>query len=100
MAKNIAIFCDGTGDWAGVDSTNVLKIFKYTDFDSQAVFYDGGIGTLNDPGQLTATGRMVMRGLDLALATGLQERVLSAYSFLVQNYEPGSRIYLFGFSRG
>src|SRR3546814_2695924 len=31
---------------------------------------------------------------------GLDDNVLGAYRFLVENWEEGDRIYLFGFSRG
>lgn len=101
MAKNIVLCFDGTGDWAGFDATNVLQIFEGVPRDeNHLAFYDGGVGTLNDPGKLTNTGRITMRLLDLALATGLRDKVLAGYLFLVNHYEPGDRIYMFGFSRG
>ncbi len=101
MAKNIVLCFDGTGDWAGFDATNVLQVFEGVPRDGDHLaFYDGGVGTLNDPGKLTNTGRITMRLLDLALATGLRDKVLAGYLFLVNHYEPGDRIYMFGFSRG
>src|SRR3546814_5994685 len=38
--------------------------------------------------------------LGLAMGYGLDDNVLGAYRFLVENWEEGDRIYLFGFSRG
>lgn len=38
--------------------------------------------------------------MGLALGYGLDENVLSAYRFLVENWREGDRIFLFGFSRG
>ncbi|MBC8064652.1 MAG: DUF2235 domain-containing protein, partial [Chlorobia bacterium] len=98
--KNIVLCLDGTGDWLGTGKTNVAQIYDVLDKEKQACFYDGGIGTLTDPKALSKIGRMVLKLLDLGAATSLREKSLNAYIFLVRNYEPGDRIYMFGFSRG
>ena len=38
--------------------------------------------------------------LGLATGYGLDANILDAYNFLVERYEPGDKIFLFGFSRG
>ena len=38
--------------------------------------------------------------LDQGIGHGVRENVCTAYRFLVRMYEPGDKIYLFGFSRG
>jgi hypothetical protein len=99
--RNLVLCFDGTGDWVGFDQTNVAQIFsKLVRDENQLTFYDGGVGTLTSPQALTATQRTALRLIDLGVATGLREKVLNGYNFLVENYQPGDRIFMFGFSRG
>jgi uncharacterized protein (DUF2235 family) len=39
-------------------------------------------------------------GFEGALGLGLEDNVLDAYTFLMNNYSPGDEIFAFGFSRG
>lgn len=98
--KNIVLCFDGTGDWATKHFTNVMKLYQRLDRQTQAVFYSGGVGTLGSPIALSKWRRAFLKLLDLATATSLRDRVLDGYSFIAREYEEGSRIYLFGFSRG
>jgi hypothetical protein len=99
--RNVVLCFDGTGDWVGVDETNVAQIFSSLVKDeSQLTFYDGGVGTLTNPQALTVPQRVALRLIDLGVATGLREKVLNGYNFLVRNYQKDDRIFLFGFSRG
>ncbi len=103
MPKNIVLCFDGTGDWAGVDSTNVLRTFELLDKSvpaEQVVFYDGGVGTQIDGSVKSSLGQKLANFKDLAFATSLNDKVLAGYQFLVDHYERGDRIYMFGFSRG
>nr|WP_276328761.1 DUF2235 domain-containing protein [Rhizobium etli] len=34
------------------------------------------------------------------MGEGLDKNIMSAYNWLARNYEPGAKIWLFGFSRG
>lgn len=95
MAKRLVLCCDGT--WNTADQacpTNVTKLalaLAETDADGreQRVFYHRGVGT----------GRWErLRGG--AFGYGLSRNVQDAYGFLVENYEPGDELFLFGFSRG
>ena len=98
--KNIVLCFDGTGDWAGADSTNVTKIYERLDRQSQCVFYTGGVGTLGSAIALSPMRRAFLKLLDLAIATSLRDKVLEGYTFIIRNYQEGDDIYLFGFSRG
>ena len=98
--RNIVLCFDGTGDWVAVDETNVAKIFGALDQEAQEVFYDGGVGTLTNSAALTGVQRTALRLIDLGTATGLSEKVLAGYLFLVDRFEKGDRVFLFGFSRG
>lgn len=97
--RNLVLCFDGTGDWIATGFTNVAKIYQLLE-EGQPAFYDGGIGTLSNMAEVGAARRTLLRGLDLATATGLGEKVLRGYLFLVRNYRAKDRIYLFGFSRG
>ena len=96
MAKNIVICSDGTGNRGGkTRGTNVWRIFNAVDHHNgnpeQVTYYDDGVGT---------QGVRWVRLLTGAFGWGLSRNIREAYAFLAMNYEPGDRIYLFGFSRG
>jgi uncharacterized protein (DUF2235 family) len=95
MRKRLVVCCDGTWNTPDqVESTNVCKLalaVKPDDADGveQRIFYDKGVGT----------GRFEhFRGG--SFGWGLSQNVQDAYMFLVQNFDPGDEIFLFGFSRG
>ncbi|MGN6134342.1 MAG: DUF2235 domain-containing protein [Aureliella sp.] len=101
MPKNIVICCDGTSNDVTCESTNVLRLFRCLErSDRQVICYDAGVGTLADPTQLTWLGKLISRKLDGAIGHSVRENVCKAYQFLARTYQPGDRIYLFGFSRG
>jgi len=79
----------------GINNTNVVR-----DDQTQFVYYDPGIGTLPGPGLVTRVGKFLSKAIDLAFATGLDRNVEKAYTTLMNNWEPGDQVYLFGFSRG
>jgi uncharacterized protein (DUF2235 family) len=66
----------------------------------QVAFYDPGVGTLARPNPWKKLRQDAFAILGLATGYGLDDNVLDAYAFLVDNYEEGDDIYLFGFSRG
>ncbi len=101
MAKNIVICIDGTSSDVICDSTNVLRLFRcLLRSHQQTVYYDSGVGTVSDPSKLTWLSKTISRKLDSAIGHSVRDNVCRAYQFLVRAYEPGDRIYLFGFSRG
>jgi uncharacterized protein (DUF2235 family) len=102
MAKNIVVFCDGTNNKFGKRNTNVVKLLQALENDpaSQAVYYDPGVGTIADPWWMTWLTKKVATLLDLAFATSFNRQVQEAYVYVMNTWEPGDRIFLFGFSRG
>jgi len=94
--KNIILLSDGTGNSNIKDrGTNVFKLYEAIDFHStkreQVAFYDDGVGT-EDLKPLKIMGG--------AFGWGLSRNIRKLYKDLVQSYNEGDEIYLFGFSRG
>ena len=103
--RNVIVCCDGTGNEIGENISNVLKLYRVLrktekTAPRQVVFYDPGVGTLARPDPWTKFRQDSKAVFGLATGYGLDENVLRAYRFLVQNYEDGDEIFLFGFSRG
>jgi len=100
--KNIVLCLDGTSNQFALDRTNVVKLFSLLvqDGQRQAAYYHPGVGTMPPPGALTKLAQKITLLLGLALGYGLKDDIRDAYAFLMQNHEPGDRVYLFGFSRG
>jgi uncharacterized protein (DUF2235 family) len=95
MPKNIVLLSDGTGNSAAkLFKTNVWRIYEsldLTDPHVQVACYDDGVGT---------SAVLPLQLLGGALGFGLKRNLLRLYRFLCEHYEPGDRIYAFGFSRG
>lgn len=92
MMKRIALFLDGT--WNTVeDNTNVCALRNLVAARDgairQHVYYDEGVGTKRF---------QWLRGG--ALGYGLDDNIVEAYQELVDQYDDGDEIYIFGFSRG
>ena len=99
--KNVVLCCDGTANEFAQDRTNVVKLFYALEHSpQQAVYYHPGLGTMEPPGALTGFAKGVTKLLGLAVGYGLEADVRDAYVFQMNNYEPGDRVFLFGFSRG
>jgi uncharacterized protein (DUF2235 family) len=100
--KAIVVLSDGTGNSAAkLFKTNVWRLYQALDLAEptpaaqgaarQIAYYDDGVGTSS------------FRPLALlggVFGWGLKRNVLDLYAFICRNYEPGDRIYAFGFSRG
>lgn len=100
--KNIVVCCDGTGNEISENISNILKLYRVlrkTDR-QQVVFYDPGVGTLARPNPWTKLKQDTVTVLGLVTGYGLDDNVLKAYTFLINHYEEGDNIFLFGFSRG
>lgn len=100
MAKRLVVCCDGTWnrpdqrDRGSGSPTNVSKLAlgvapEGSEGARQLLFYQQGVGT-----------RRFERFRGGAFGAGLSRNVCDCYRFLVESYEPGDEIYLFGFSRG
>ena len=86
--KRLAVFLDGT--WNAVNSnTNVWRMralcaSKGTDGKPQLIYYEVGVNGF----------------LGGIFGQGLDENIRLAYEWLVENYNDGDEIFIFGFSRG
>jgi len=102
MAKNIVICCDGTGEkLLGPHPSNVVKLYEALSKSAgQVTYYHPGIGTAAAPGARGWIARQWTRLLGLAFGYGLEDNVADAYRFLMQQFQPGDQVFLFGFSRG
>jgi hypothetical protein len=124
MGRNIVVCSDGTGNTFDNRVTNVTGLIGciILDVDRQLVLYDQGIGTtatrtsqVDLLGQSTAEPRAlrvlpapgggkplgwVKKARGLATGYGLKENVGQIYLALAGCYQPGDRVFLFGFSRG
>jgi len=101
MARNLIICCDGTNNQFGPENTNVVRLVQILARDpGQRLYYDPGVGTMPEPGALSWLSKKLSEIWGLAFGAGLTRKVDDAYTFLMQNWEPGDRVFLFGFSRG
>ncbi len=104
MAKNIVICLDGTNNkLRAAANTNVVRMFDLLDLRDpakQVGYYDPGVGTFSSPSAWTPVARTVSRYAGLMFGAGLKQNLGEAYTYLMSVYEPGDRIYVFGFSRG
>lgn len=102
MPKNIVICCDGTKNEYGYQNTSVVKLYSILEADTarQVVYYHPGLGTMGDPSALTAPAKWWTRILGLAFGYGLSRHIADLYGFLMEQYQPEDRIFVFGFSRG
>jgi uncharacterized protein (DUF2235 family) len=98
--RRLIICCDGTWNWPQPDrETNVVRLLRAIKplghladgrQVTQIVHYHLGVGT----------GNILDRAVGGGAGVGLSNSVKACYGFLVDNYEPGDEILLFGFSRG
>src|SRR6187549_127488 len=102
MAKKIIICCDGTSNDFGDKPSNVVKLFSVLEKgqDSQVVYYDPGVGTPSTYDSFNPITRKLQYIFGQSFGYGLSENIMEAYKFLMQCYEDGDELYLFGFSRG
>jgi uncharacterized protein (DUF2235 family) len=102
MAKNLVLCCDGTANEFAQDRTNVVKLFSTLIHDPvrQVAFYHPGLGTMEPARELSPLRRKIAKILGQAVGYGLEDDIRDAYVFLMDQFEEGDRLFLFGFSRG
>lgn len=100
--KNIIICCDGTGNDFGEENSNIVKLFSCLkkDDDKQIVYYDPGVGTPSTYNSFNPLTRKLKYMFGAAFGYGISDNIMQAYKFLMQNYNEGDEVSLFGFSRG
>ena len=101
-SRNLVICCDGTNNEFGVNNTNVVRLIQALNRDpaKQRLHYDPGVGTLPEIGRVTRLGKWLSKVRGLAFGAGLSANIEEAYSYLMDFWEPGDKVFLFGFSRG
>ena len=102
MPKNIVICFDGTNNEFGSQNTNVVRLVQMLERNplTQRLYYDPGVGTLPEPGVWSALGKWISKVYGLAFGRGFSWKVQEAYSYLMDFWEPGDQVLVFGFSRG
>jgi uncharacterized protein (DUF2235 family) len=97
--RKIIVCSDGTWndpeqlDRGSLVPSNVVKIARalaLAEDPNQRIFYDQGVGT----------GSRLDRFTGGLTGKGLIKNIFDGYGFIAEHYEPGDKIYLFGFSRG
>ena len=104
MSKNIVVCLDGTGNQLkATANTNVVRLYgmlDLTDPSRQVAYYDPGVGTMGARGAWSTWGRKLTRLFGLAFGSGIKDNLEESLNYLIDNYEPGDRVFIFGFSRG
>lgn len=114
MPKSILIFSDGTGQAGGLtpdqNISNIYKLYRATrcspenniDPSQQLTFYDPGLGSQPNSGMLFVTRayRWLHDVVSQATGLGITTNIIDCYAALLRMWQPGDRIFLFGFSRG
>ena len=101
-ARNLVLCLDGTNNQFGTNNTSVIRLAQTLQrgSDAQHLYYDPGVGTMPDPAALLGVTKRMSQWIALAFAIDLRRQVMQAYGYLVDNWRPGDRLFLFGFSRG
>lgn len=101
MSKNIVVCCDGTQNEYSKCNSNIVKLYSFLERNNnQVTFYDPGVGTISTDIFGRFIGSKIGMLLGSAFGYGLTENIEDAYEYIMNRYEPGDRLYLFGFSRG
>jgi uncharacterized protein (DUF2235 family) len=100
--RQLVLCFDGTNNQFGTENTSVVRITQVLtrDVQRQLLFYDPGVGTFPEPGYVSALGKWFSKVRCLAFGADLFEKVAHAYTFLMDTWQPGDQVFLFGFSRG
>jgi uncharacterized protein (DUF2235 family) len=112
MSKNIVVYSDGTGQDGGIRPeqrvSNIYKMYRGSrvsfenaiDPAAQVTMYDPGLGTDIGATALTAPRRFLQKLISSIDGRGITTNIIDCYTFILNHYHPGDRIFLFGFSRG
>lgn len=113
MPRNILIFSDGTGQAGGIlvdeNRSNIYKLFRAArvgpdstiDPARQLAFYDPGLGSQSDGGQIKiGFFRKLYNLISQGTGLGITKNIIDCYAAILSLWRPGDRIFLIGFSRG
>ncbi|KAG9044744.1 hypothetical protein FS837_007599 [Tulasnella sp. UAMH 9824] len=103
-SRTLILCFDGTNDIFDDDNTNIVRLFSALEkarSNEQLVYFQPGIGTYVRPEAPWAPHiRDVAKRIDQGFAWYIGTHITGGYKFLMQHYNEGDRICLFGFSRG
>jgi uncharacterized protein (DUF2235 family) len=121
MPRRLAVFADGTWNTKDqvsnghISPTNVVKLHQAVDRrkasadgTEQIAHYHEGVGAgqnIFERGFGHVAGALGLKSLSHNLlggvtGHGLDTNIIDCYKWLVENYQPGDELHLFGFSRG
>lgn len=101
MSRKLVVCLDGTGNEIETNESNILRLYKSLErSDTQLVYYNPGVGTLDTRPFSRAVLTKPKQLLGLIAGAGLEANVLRAFEFLCNTYQEGDRLYFFGYSRG
>ncbi|EIN07509.1 hypothetical protein PUNSTDRAFT_71590 [Punctularia strigosozonata HHB-11173 SS5] len=101
--RNLVVCIDGTANQFSYKNTNVVELYsRLIEDENQLTYYNSGIGTYARDSKTSFHywKQKIDHTIDMAIAWNFKKIVLDAYEWLSENYIPGDRIFLFGFSRG
>ncbi|KAJ8475496.1 hypothetical protein ONZ45_g15588 [Pleurotus djamor] len=102
--RNLVLCIDGTANQFSAQSSNIVEIYSRLIklAGVQHTFYNSGIGTYAKPSfrSWKYFKQVADHTIDTAIAWNFERIVHAAYKWLSETYEPGDRIFMFGFSRG
>ncbi|KAJ6470577.1 hypothetical protein C8R47DRAFT_1148529 [Mycena vitilis] len=105
VSRNLVVFLDELSKDFGWQNATVVKLHSriLTDPDHrQLTYYDCAIDTHTSrpTGSIRYLLRCVGNAVGQVAGWNLKKAILKAYLWLCEHYEPGDKIFLFGFSRG
>ncbi|KAG9006512.1 hypothetical protein FRB94_014333 [Tulasnella sp. JGI-2019a] len=102
--RTLVLCFDGTGDSYDTKNTNIVRLFAALEKDrshEQLCYYQPGIGTYVSPNIMwSKAASKIFKTIDYMFAWYLDEHIQGGYRFLMNNYNDGDKILIFGFSRG
>jgi len=101
MGRQIVICLDGTGNKVSSKlNTNIVHIYScLLKNNNQLSFYHPGVGTFV-PDWSNSLSKKYYKIANSVFGNSVDDQVIDAYNFLMENYEQGDKIFVFGFSRG
>ena len=104
VSKNILVCLDGTKNEVKAKAvTNVFKVAEFADLskpDEQVLYYGPGVGTMAPPSAWTGIAQRISLLGGMALGHGMRQDIAEAYTYLMHTWQPGDKVFIFGFSRG
>ena len=102
--RNLIICLDGTKNEVKAKAvTNVFKvadIAELTNPDEQMLYYGPGVGTMAAPSAWTGVAQRFSLLGGMLLGHGMRQDIAEAYTYLMNTWRPGDKVFVFGFSRG